>query len=208
MSGECCTAAETIFTPTSPLEATNVQDAIDELVALVTDSSFGGGGGGALTFVAESVVAGSAATNITMSGLDLDADQCYHIQLLIDNATGSNTTINLFFNSDTTTTNYDNESITGNGSTISSTRANTASIGGVNSSATAIMETSLKLRRDFDGRPRSTWTLNRENTTAILHQEFSQMWRTANNVTSITINANVASALSIGSYMRIWKLTT
>jgi hypothetical protein len=208
MSGECCTAAETIFTPTSPLEATNVQDAIDELVALVTDSSFGGGGGGALTFVAESVVAGSAATNITISGLDLDADQCYHIQLLIDNATGSNTTINLFFNSDTTTTNYDNESITGNGSTISSTRANTASIGGVNSSATAIMETSLKLRRDFDGRPRSTWTLNRENTTAILHQEFSQMWRTANNVTSITINANVASALSIGSYMRIWKLTT
>lgn len=58
------------------------------------------GGGGNLTHIAQVVVAGSAASRATVSGLDLDAHEVYVAVGKLENATGSAIGIRWFVNSD------------------------------------------------------------------------------------------------------------
>ena len=83
---------------------------------------------GALEFVGENTVAGAAATTLTLSGLDLNADECYQISVEIDNATGSATTVSLYYNADTTATNYDEQVATAFGASLAAARANNAAL--------------------------------------------------------------------------------
>ena len=74
------TAAEISYDNTSSgLAATNTQDAIDELAA--------SGGGGSMELVATASVAGSVATSLSVSGLDLATDGRYVMQISLENAT-------------------------------------------------------------------------------------------------------------------------
>lgn len=161
----------------------------------------GGGGGGSLQFVGETVVAGAAATDITVSGLNLSADEEYIVECSFDNATASLVSVRLYYNGDTTGTNYDRNVAT-NGGSASAT--NDAAAGNLPASSTSVYR--YIIRPDFDGRPRALLHGYAGNTTGVTDQVGSHMWRTASNVTSLTFNSSVASAFSIGSYVRVWKL--
>ncbi len=155
---------------------------------------------GALQFVTEAIVTGSAATNLTVSGLDLSTDECYEIDIIADNATASLSNIAVYFNGDTTATNYDRRLSQDGGA---ATAANDALSLFMQPSSTSFYHFTTRL--DFDGRARSIVNGNTGNTTAVSGQVGMHLWRTVSNVTSITLNSSVANALSVGSVIRIWR---
>src|SRR5690606_32315191 len=62
---------------------------------------------GGLQFVDEFVVSGADATDITISGLDLDSDHSYFLQIDLLGASAGTATLSIFFNGDTTAANYE-----------------------------------------------------------------------------------------------------
>ena len=71
----------------------------------VTEAAISGGGGD-LTLVETKLVTGSAVDSLTFSGLDGDADGIYRLLGLFIAGTGSDCTIGLQFNADTTSNNH------------------------------------------------------------------------------------------------------
>jgi hypothetical protein len=64
------------------------------------------------------------------------------------------------------------------------------------------------MRRNFDGFVRTQFSLTRGAGSSRLINYGWHMWDTDANVTSITIHSSVASALSIGSVIRVWAIKT
>lgn len=163
-----------------------------------------GGGGGAVTIVASATVAGSAQTSVTLSPLDLATDGCYMILFSIQNVVASAATISMFFNGDTTATNYQNQPIVGSGATISGGRANNARITDVVASTYVTGE--IKTQRDVSGRPRSICWSNRDEPASIILEGVAHVRANTANVTSITFSSSVASSIGIGSTFKVFKI--
>lgn len=172
--------------------------------AWATPAGGGSGGDGALQFVGEAEVTGSAATTLTLSGLDLDADETYIVEIEGDNGSGSSANISLYFNADTTDTNYDRQTFAHDGSTTGSTRANTALL--LVAAAGGVFSASGNLTNDFDSKARFMFEALVNSTTAMLSRHGGIRYRLTNNITSIQITSSVASALSIGTRIRVWKM--
>jgi hypothetical protein len=167
----------------------------------------GSGAGGAMTYIGSATVTGAAATTLSISGLNLDVDTRYEISFEGANATGSATTLSLYFNSDTTATNYDVESVGFAGATTTPARAN-SSVFGQMAATSGTASVDMILTKGQDGKPSARIVAREDITTAIRLRSCSQMWRTSGtNVTGITITASVANSLAIGSIIRVWKTT-
>lgn len=179
---------------TSGLAATDVQAAIDEVAA---------SGGGAMTLIGAQTVTGAAATSITFTGLDLATDGTYIVEAAIKNDTATNGYVNLFYNGDTTVSNYDVQFTSGAGTSTASARKDDANCAHLYSSSTTNI--SIEISRDIDGKASAIFR-SREGTSAALVSRWGvHMQVTAANVTSLAIATEVASALAIGSYVKIWK---
>ena len=168
----------------------------------------GGGGGGALEFIDETVLSG-AAQEITVSGLDLSSDENYHVEISVKNATISDLTLSLYYNGDTTATNYYHDRITGDGGSIGGARSNTALLASnLEAGALARIATTLPIGLDLDGKARSGWIVNRAETTLFLQQQVIHRYQIAANITSLTVRSSTASSLASGSYIRVWRQGT
>jgi hypothetical protein len=202
----------------SGLAATQVQAAIDELADEKIDEAPNDGNeyvrkdeawalataSTGMTLVGTATVAGAAATTLTLSGLNLAAHGRYIIEYNFLNATASQAVISAYLNGDTTDTNYDNENIQSSGSTTTAARANAPTVGVLNASSTCIGV--MTVRTDRNGKASIEWEMRTGETTTITKRHGVTMWRTAANVTSITLSSSVASAFSIGDYFKVWKL--
>jgi hypothetical protein len=111
--------------------------------------------------------------------------------------------VSLFYNGDTTTTNYDRRISQDGGA---ATAANDALFVTMVASTPSVYR--LVIRPDFDGKPRCLGQGFLSATTTISGTVGVHMWRTAANVTSITLSASVANSFSIGSRIIVWKRTT
>jgi hypothetical protein len=166
-----------------------------------------GGSGGfatAMQFVGEVVVTGAAATDLVFDGLDLDADGQYFIDLMLDNPTAGSMTPSLYYNTDTTATNYDRTILYGSSSGAAASNSNAATLSGA--LAGEILDMRLHIVRNFDGKARCQYTQARGSTTGLYALMGVHLWRTAANVTKITIRSDVAGGLAVGSYIKVWKL--
>lgn len=153
-----------------------------------------------LEFVGEAVVTGAAATSMTLSGLDLDADEIYEFELSFDNATASTGTVSMFVEGDTTATNYDRVIASyGSGGTYT----NNANLVGLAASDSHWVQGSMT--RDLEGRARVLARANYDVDANLSYQDIVWRYRTSSNVTSITITSSVASSLAIGSFLRVWR---
>lgn len=151
-----------------------------------------------MTFVGSAEVTGAAATNLTISGLDLTADEHYYIVLNVAGTTGIN--VSMFFNADTTATNYERMIVT-DGAGVA---ADDAVIGGTTGTGFTRIEGHLEL--GIGGRAVWIGESTRLNSTAAMRQDSSLIWDTTSNVTSITFNASVASSLVVGTKVKAWKI--
>lgn len=162
------------------------------------------GGAGAMTFVGEATVTGAAATTLTLSGLDLATDGSYYVEMALSNATGSTSTLSLFFNADTTATNYYKQYLAAGATTVSALRANDANVSFMEASETCTGN--ITINNDFDGKPRAMATTMSAAPASITLRHHAVVWNSVTNVTSMTISSSVASALDIGSYIKVFKL--
>lgn len=179
------------------LAGTNVS--FDDAVANVRTLNVAGSLG-SLQFVNEASVSGAAATTLTLSGLNLSTDEEYEIEIILDNGSGSTASISMYYNSDTTATNYDRNISTDGGAGTNTNDGVIASL------ATGVTMTYRAYSRlDFDGRARTILHGSFGNTTGTGGVTGQHLWRTVSNVTSITLSSSVASALSIGSKIVVWK---
>lgn len=173
---------------------------------LMSGGAGGGGGGsayGALQFVGEAVVAGSAATNLTISGLDLSADGLYEIEIVGDNALGSSITPTLTINGDTTATNYYRTRVYQDSTTVNGVRANNSDTIGLAAGEAFIFKVTAHL--DFDTRP-NLRVDGTAGTTTGRDQILGWIYHTtATNLTSLTLTSSTANGLSVGTRIRVWK---
>jgi hypothetical protein len=183
--------------------------------ALVYDSGSstwipGAAAGGSYAFVGEAIVAGSAATSITVSGLDLDTDESYFVELALQNVNGTLAEVRLFYNGDTTTSNYHYGQSLVTGAGVASTGSGTdAYVIPLNASGDCVATTTLPIKRDLTGRARCVFQTNGTPGGSDFAMAIrSHRWATVANVTSITFTSSVATAFAVGSYVRIWKRTS
>ena len=163
------------------------------------------GGGGAVTYVGSATISGSAATTLTMSGLDISTDGRYIIELSFKNATGSAATVSLTFNADTTATNYYAQFQTGNGSSSTAARSNSAAV--FSMSASECVASQIKIRRDLDSLPHTSFQTSRGGGSTIQTQLCEHAWNSSANITSLTFTSSVANSLAVGSNIKVWKMT-
>lgn len=159
-------------------------------------------GAGAMTFVSETVVSGAAATNITVSSLNIDNDECYYVQLTGAGATAGTANFSLFFNGDTTASNYERS--------INQSQADNAIFGGAYNNSPFFY--SFWIRRcPVTGRIFAIGSGGRIDPGApvvTLDQSSTIVWDTSANLTSITFNVSVANQIAIGSMVRVWKIAS
>jgi hypothetical protein len=162
--------------------------------------------GGAMRYVGEANIAGSPATSLVFSGLDLATDGLYLAQIVTNNATGGNINLSFEFNADTTATNYDTEAIGASGGSIGSAGANNSDVSVI---ATGLPFSGLAfISNNFDAKPGAI-LINQNIETSIRVLRFvGVQWQTAANLTSFTLRSSVASGLDVGSKIRIWALNT
>lgn len=170
--------------------------------------SVGGNGGGSLKYVGDAVVAGAAATTLSISGLDLDTDGRYLVEFIGTNPTASLTSLSLFFNADTTAVNYDTQTFTVANNSLVGARVDAATCMSM-AATSGTINAKIFIDKDVNGKVTAIIEA-RENITIAIVQRYSVLhWTTAGtNVTGFTISASVASSLGIGTTIRVWKLTT
>lgn len=165
----------------------------------------GSGGSGAMIYLGQATVTGAAASTLAISGLDLDADGRYYIEFGLKNATASAAQIDLFYNADTTATNYDSQVLGGIGTSASAGRGNNGRI--TDLLASSCSQGDMTVSKDLDGKPSTVSASRLGSTTAIRVIMASHLWRTAGtNVTGLTLSSSVANSLAVGSYVKVWQV--
>jgi hypothetical protein len=159
---------------------------------------------GSQVLLGTATVAGAAATTLTVSALDWSAYTAFQVISKVKNATGSNSNISIYYNADTTATNYHRQLHYGNGTSSQASRGNDGVIFTMLASASANFQ--ARITEDLDGKPRVIASANSGNTTGMYHYAAASQWVTASNVTSITLFASVASSLAIGSTFSVYGI--
>lgn len=194
---------DTSVTPGSYTSA-DITVGADGRITAASNGSGGGGGSGAMTLVSSQTVSGSAVTDVTFSSLNLAADGRYQLEMSILNAVGSAPALSLFFNADTTASNYRSQIMTQTGSSISAGGNNNAIIFSIVASSYAF--SLLDIKRDISGRPRTIGSVARDEPASYVRQDFAHIRANTANVTSLTISSSVASAIGIGSVFKLYKI--
>lgn len=192
------------ISPDAPIVDTdNILEAFGKLQAQINAIS---GNGGALEYISTVTVSGSAATSISISGLDLTTDHEYLLRVSLVNATGSSATISMFYNGDTTATNYYNQITTSDNTSTTAARVNSARV--IIDNANECVVAWIYIRKDIDGKPRALCQMNRDLPSAMKTSILTHAWNSATNVTSLALTSDISSALDVGSYVAIYKLNT
>lgn len=176
----------------------------DAKTLTVAATGGGGGGGGAWTLLDEQTVTGAAATSISLTGLDLSAYRSFRLEFSLKNATAGAVTFGVYFNGDTTATNYYRQGVAAVGSVISAVPGNDGLIVGISANSNVVG--GFDIANDVDGRPVMSGVLQYGDISAPSHRSMSRTWVTAANLTQIDIVAAVASALAIGSTVRLYGI--
>jgi len=160
---------------------------------------------GTLEKIVETEVTGAAVTSITITGLDLDAAKAYLIFCKLTNPTATDASLYLYYNGETTATNYWRQYLYATGSTVSGARGNNAYL----TPHFAGTETNyvIWIFRDTEGRPRAFLHANYNDPATLTILMNTHVWVSTVNVTQIDFTASVTGAIGIGSKVTIFKVS-
>lgn len=190
----------TISPNSAIVDTDNIIEAFGKIQAQINAFS----GSATFGYVTSVSVTGSAASSLAVSGLDLDTDKMYLVKGIFKNATGSASDIALYYNSDTTATNYYREGFTANNATLTGSRANNGLCCVLTASQSSNFLTWIF--KDFDGIPRAFSFTIRGTPSGVILQFFMHGWTASTSVTGTTFSASVANSLSVGSTVHIYKI--
>lgn len=185
---------------TYPIVAADISD----LAVTISKLGFG-----VLQKVAETTVTGSPVTSISFTGLNLNTDKVYWVFYKLKNASASASAINLYFNNDTTATNYYRQRLYVNNTTLDAGRTNDANwLGGLEIGA---RQTGfIVIQANPDGNGEATIFVTDEAgagiALTIIHQ-IAGKWSGTANITRIDFTAGVTNAIAVGSRISIFKLS-
>lgn len=170
-----------------------------------TLAATGGVGGVGMTLIGTATVSGSAATTLTLGSLDLSSYKQFYVILSIKNAVASAATPSIYYNSDTTATNYRRQSLTSVSSTITAAQGNAANPFGLASSS--YMEGVFTIQRDQQGYARMMGKTSESNGTALRQREMLTLYEVNANITGITISSDIANSLAVGSFFHVFGVS-
>lgn len=162
------------------------------------------GAGGPWSQVDDYVVSGGAVTSFNIGSLDLATDQFYFGAFAFNNATGSNSSINLYYNADSTSTNYYRQTFNAINTSLSGSRAN--DYFWVTIPANETVTGWFTMQRDIDGRTRCYVRMNYGAVSSIELRSLEHGWTSTANPTQINWLASVANSISNDSYVRLYKM--
>lgn len=159
-----------------------------------------------LELLADYTVSGSAITSYTFSGLKLNADEEVVLVSDVVNPTASLSVISLYFNGNTTATNYYRQALYADNTTVGGVRANNAEIETVTNGTRSFISSYLKLTNNGYMTFQSS-VMRQYGTSSMLMLEFKGTSTfTLSQITSLTITASVASGIGIGSRFQLYKV--
>lgn len=157
--------------------------------------------------VDEAVVTGSPATTLLLSGLDLDADEEYVVLVKGENASGGTMTVSLYFNGDTTPTNYRRQLFRSDAGASAAQRGNDAQVAEI-IPAGDVFGFQFILRRNFDGHPHAMFR-GYDGDGNVLRNFVGNVRReVSENVTSLQITAATTDGLAVGTHIKVFRLST
>lgn len=152
--------------------------------------------------LAEYEVTGSARTSIDFSGLDINTHKSYRIEIELYVASGA-PAIYCFVNNDTVLTNYYFQIWGGNAAAFTGARANNPTIQSIGIAGNHTCN--LTCIRS-NGTPTFTGIYSSQlGTTPIGYSVLMYKTSTVTNITQLTFTSSVASAIGIGSKIRIYR---
>lgn len=160
-------------------------------------------GSGGMTLRASNTVAGSAATTLAVTGLDLNTDLRYWVEIEINSA-GSSPGFNLTYNADTTAANYDCQLFESAGTGNAASRVNTSNIfNGLGTNLPCSFDGVIRI--NAEARPRMLYEYASGSAANVKRGHGVHTWRTAStNVTGLTLSCSVANGLEIGTSINVY----
>jgi len=169
----------------------------------------GGGAGGALVAL-PGVVAGSASTTLTVTGLDLNTDGIYLLFYSFKNATASAPTISFYVNSDTTAGHYSSQRLAGTGSTAAATSSSISFLASMAAGTTNAVSGFALVIKDPTGLVNCfSFAMQNQTGSTASDVRMSGILAVNNGTTNMTqfiISSSVASSLDTGSYVYPFKI--
>lgn len=156
------------------------------------------------TLVASATVSGSASTTISIPSITIDKTKKYRIYITSKNVVGSTINISIYFNGDTTASNYNSEILLISGSTVTGAAISDSLITSISASSNACIISDMVF--DIDTKPRLLSNTSRDAGSSIKLYNSTTFWNSASAITSVLVQSSVASSLAIGSKIEIFEL--
>lgn len=158
------------------------------------------------TKVADTTVTGSAVTSVDFTGLSIDKGSEYMLVSDANNAAASGTSYNILANNNTTLTNYYHQNIRASGTYIEVIRLNSSGIYGALTNLKTSGLTNIKLTNNGYFVYQSNSVRFYGGSTVELHNIEGTSTFTSTSITQLTVSAETALGIGIGSRFQLYKL--
>jgi len=135
---------------------------------------------------------------VDFTGLDINRDWEYYLDIIIKNPTGSGCTYYLFVEGDYTITNYYQERVRATDTSLDSARVNTSTCGYISPGHGGLFN--IKIAKDPDGYFRFTSVNNRRvSSSQELLIRAGSKTAPVSNITSLRVSADISGGIGAGS---------
>lgn len=166
----------------------------------------GGGGDGPLEKLLDFTVT-TAVQDIDFTGLDLDADETYIIELSYVPASTGDKGIYLYFNNDLTATNYNAVLFYSDGASPSGFALNSAYAFSVGAGSIYTAKAKFEIGKLAGHMPRTAVTATGRSAAGLRSMLNNHEWTGTGNVTDIKLRHADAAGFAVGTRARLYKLS-